>query len=142
MVDLKRMRDLIEQLPNVQFRVEKARAKSEKCTASLSGMPGGSRRGNQVEDGVAEIERHQADLDRITAELGEMRKELAPMIEEITDPDERTTLYLRYMMGFSPENVSDSMCWCERHTFRMLRRGEAHLQNVSRCQCMSVKNVL
>lgn len=134
MVDLRRMRFLMNRLPMARFRVEKAMAKATKCTATLTGMPRGGGAGSQVETGMELLELAKRDYDNIARQLDAMREELAPMIALLEDPDERTAAFLRYIKGYAPPDIANGMCYCERHTFRILKRAEQHLQNVSACQ--------
>lgn len=134
MIDLQRMRFLMNRLPMAHFRVEKAMAKATKCTAVLSGMPRGRGAGNQIEAGAELLEIARGDYNRITQELESMRQELAPMISLLDDPDERTAAFLRYIKGYAPPEIANGMCYCERHVFRILKKAEQHLQDVSACQ--------
>lgn len=134
MVDLRRMRFLMNRLPMARFRVERAMAKATKCTSVLSGMPRGGNVGSQVEKGVELLDIAHNDYDRIIRELDAMREELAPMIPLLDNPEERTAAFLRYIKGYSPAEIANGMCYCERHTFRILKSAEQHLQDVSACQ--------
>lgn len=134
MVDLRRMRFLMNRLPMARFRVERAMAKATKCTPVMSGMPRGGGDGTHVEKGVELLDMAKREYSRIIGELEAMREELAPVIKLLDDPDERTAAYLRYIKGYSPAEIANGICYCERHTFRILKNAELHLENVSACQ--------
>ena len=96
-IDFRRMRFLIDRLPMARFRIDRARAKAAKCTASLSGMPGGGNNGSQVERGVELLEAARAAHAAISAELYDMRIVLCPLLEELEDPLQKTAMRMRYI---------------------------------------------
>lgn len=141
MINLTEIRDLIDdEIPRAKHSVERAMAKATKCTASLTGMPRGGTGGNQVERGVELLEMARAELSRLENELFSMQTELKPRIDALETPNERRVLMLRYMHGMSCDDVADIMGYCKRHTMRILRRAESHLdlENVIACPPMSL----
>ena len=124
MLDLRRMRFLINRLPAARFRVDKAMARATKTTTVLTGMPRGSGTGDQTADGAILLQLAREALDRIETELAEMRAELGPMIEQIDEPLQKSVMRLRYMDGMRVREIAYSLNYSEPHIFRILQRAE------------------
>ena len=124
MLDLRRMRFLINRLPAARFRVDKAMARATKTTTVLTGMPRGSGTGDQTADGAILLQLAREALDRIETELSEMRAELGPMIEQIDEPLQKSVMRLRYMDGMRVREIAYSLNYSEPHIFRILQRAE------------------
>ena len=124
MLDLRRMRFLINRLPAARFRVDKAMARATKTTTVLTGMPRGSGTGDQTADGAIMLQLARDALDRIETELADMRAILGPMIEQIENPLQKSAMRLRYMDGMSVREIAYSLNYSEQHIFRILQRAE------------------
>lgn len=127
MLDLQRMRFLINRLPAARFRVDKAMARATKTTTVLTGMPRGSGSGDQTADGAIMLQLARESLDRIEKELSEMREALGPMIENIESPLQKSAMRLRYMDGKSVREIAYSLNYSEPHIFRILQRAEQEI---------------
>lgn len=127
MLDLRRMRFLINRLPAARFRVDKAMARATKTTTVLTGMPRGSGTGDQTADGAILLQLAREALDRIETELSEMRAELGPMIEQIDEPLQKSVMRLRYMDGMRVREIAYSLNYSEPHIFRILQRAEQNI---------------
>ena len=127
MLDLRRMRFLINRLPAARFRVDKAMARATKTTTILTGMPRGSGTGDQTADGAIMLQLAREALDRIETELAEMRAILGPMIEQIENPLQKSAMRLRYMDGMSVREIAYSLNYSEQHIFRILQRAEQNI---------------
>lgn len=127
MLDLRRMRFLINRLPAARFRVDKAMARATKTTTVLTGMPRGSGTGDQTADGAIMLQLARDALDRIETELAEMRAVLGPMIEQIENPLQKSAMRLRYMDGMSVREIAYSLNYSEQHIFRILQRAEQNI---------------
>lgn len=127
MLDLRRMRFLINRLPAARFRVDKAMARATKTTTILTGMPRGSGTGDQTADGAIMLQLARDALDRIETELAEMRAILGPMIEQIENPLQKSAMRLRYMDGMSVREIAYSLNYSEQHIFRILQRAEENI---------------
>jgi len=79
------MRILINRYPRACFNVERAMSKAQKCTAQLTGMPGGGS-GSTIADAVDLVMQAKEARDAIAAEIAGMRAELSPKIEALADP--------------------------------------------------------
>lgn len=124
MVDLRRMRYLINRLPMARFRIERAMAKATKCTASPSGTPGGNGGESQVERGAELLERARETYERMREELDGMRREIGPKIEALPHPLPRMVMRMRYMEGYSAREIAYRLNYSEQHIFRVLNGAE------------------
>lgn len=124
MIDLRRMRYLINRLPMARFRVDQAHARATRCTASMTGMPRPGGVGRPVERGAELIEAARAAYTQIQTELDAMRGQLRPMIEELTNALEKTAMRMRYMDGYSVREIAYRISYSEQHVFRVLQRAE------------------
>ena len=122
------MRFLIDRLPMARFRIDKAMARAAKCTASLSGMPGGGGGGSQVERGVELLEAARAAHEAISQELYDMRLELQPLLETLEDPLQIAAMRMRYIDGLSAREIAYRLTYSEQHIFRVLQKTEKILQ--------------
>lgn len=127
MMNLRRMRILINRYPRACFNVDRAISRAQKCTAQLTGMPGGGR-GSTVADGVDVIMQAEEVRDRIAAELAQMRAELAPMLDALDDPLEKTAMRMRYMDGMSAREIAFRLSYVERWIFHVLKRAEGKIE--------------
>ena len=132
MVDLRRMRYLMNKIPQQVFRIEQAKSDAMKITQTLSDMPHGSGVHSKVEDGYDRIEQAVDAYEKVLGELGVMRKELEPYIEMLTDPNERAAITLRYMHGMKAREIADMIYKCERQVHRYLQDGEKHMDGINR----------
>lgn len=124
MVNLRRMRFLMNRLPMARFKVEKAMARATKCTATLTGMPRSGGSGNQVETGAELLDIAKAAYNAIQDELAAMREELAPLIAQLDRPLERTVMHMRYIEGRSVREIAYGIAYSEPHVFEVLRHVE------------------
>ena len=127
MIDLRRMRFLMNRLPMARFKVEKAMAKATKCTSVLTGMPRGGGTGNQVETGAELLDAAKAAYNAIQDELAAMREELSPIISQLERPLERTVMHMRYIEGRSVREIAYGIAYSEPHIFEVLRHVERKL---------------
>lgn len=127
-IDFRRMRFLIDRLPMARFRIDKAMARAAKCTASLSGMPGGGGGGSQVERGVELLEAAREAHAAISQELYDMRLELQPLLKTLEDPLQKTAMRMRYIEGLSVRKIAYRITYSEQHIFRVLQKAEKILR--------------
>ena len=128
MINLRRMRFLMNRLPMARFKVERAMSKAAKCTANLTGMPRSGGTGNQVEDGAELLDTAKAAYKAIQDELKAMREELAPIIAGLDKPLERTVMHMRYIEGRSVREIAYGIAYSEPHIFEVLRHVERKLR--------------
>lgn len=127
MVNLYRMRQLIRQTVKVQWKLEQEEARATKITTVLTGMPRGGGNHDQVQDGAIKIAELKDAYREVLNELEEMRKVLDPLINSLENPDDRAVMRLRYIKGFSPEDIADAICKTDRSVYYYLSRAEDQL---------------
>ena len=127
MVNLYRMRMLMRQTLKVQWKIEQERAKATKTTTVITGMPHGGSGHDQVADGAIGIAEITAAYAEVLHELEVMRYELEPLISELDNPDDRAVMRLRYINGFSPEDIADAIHRTDRSIYYYLSRAEDQL---------------
>ena len=140
MVDLRRMRYLMQRLPMARLNVERAMSRATKVTSTLSDMPHGSGVSNPVADGVERLTEAKAALQRLQGELHEMQAQLMPVIDELDNPLERTVMQMRYMDGISAWDIAYGLNYSERQIFRILKKAES--RTTEKMSVMSVTNVI
>jgi len=124
MVNLYRMRQLIRQTVKVQWKIEQEKARATKITTVLTGMPRGGKQSNQVEDGAIKLADLKEAYGEIVEELENMRIELDPLISELDNADDRAVMRLRYIKGFSPEDIAEAIHRTDRSVYYYLSRAE------------------
>lgn len=127
MVDLRRMRYLMQRLPMARLNVERAMSRATKCTSTLSDMPHGSGISNPVADGAERLIEAKSALQRLQGELSEMRAQLLPVIDGLENPLERTIMQMRYMDGISAWDIAYDLNYSERRIFQLLKRAEGKI---------------
>lgn len=127
MVNLYRMRQLIRQTVKVQWRIEQEEARATKITTVLTGMPRGGGNHDQVQDGAIKIAELKEAYREVLNELEEMRKILDPLLNDLENPDDRAVMRLRYIKGFSPEDIADAIFKTDRSVYYYLSRAEDQL---------------
>ena len=127
MINLFRMRKLIRDTVKLQWKVEQEEAKATKITATLTGMPRGSDNHSKVEDGAIRITDLKEAYDEVLNELTGMRTELEPLIGTLDKADDRAVMRLRYIKGFSPEDIADAIHRTDRSIYYYLSRAEDQL---------------
>ena len=127
MVNLYRMRKLIRDTVKVQWKVEQEQAKATKITTTLTGMPRGGANHNQVEEGAIRISDLKEAYREVVEELDGMKAELDPMIDGLDNADDRAVMRLRYIKGFSPEDIAEAIHRTDRSIYYYLSRAEDQL---------------
>ncbi len=127
MVNLYRMRKLIRDMVKVQWKIEQEQAKATKITTVLTGMPRGGSGHNQVEDGAIRIIDVKEAYREVVAELERMKAELDPLIDNLDNADDRAVMRLRYIKGFSPEDIAEAIHRTDRSIYYYLSRAEDQL---------------
>lgn len=126
-INLFRMRQLMRQIPRKLWQIEQERAKATKITTVLTGMPRASGNHSQVEDGaikLAELEEAYADA---LSELYGMRQLLEPLIDTLEDARLSATMRLRYIKGYSQDEIAESIYVATRTVRRYLCQAEKEL---------------
>lgn len=126
-INLFRMRQLMRQIPRKLWQIEQERARATKITTVMTGMPRASGNHSQVEDGaikLSELEEAYADA---LSELCEMRQMLEPLIDTLEDTRLSATMRLRYIKGYSQDEIAESIYVATRTVRRYLYQAEKEL---------------
>ena len=127
MVDLYLMRELMRRTLKVQWKIEKEEAKATKTTTVITGMPHGGAGKDQVADGAIKISDIKEAYREVLDTLQRMRDELDPLLDSLENPDDRAVMRLRYIKGFSPEDIADAIHRTDRSIYYYLSRAEDQL---------------
>lgn len=127
MVNLYQMRQRIRNLVKLQWRVEQETAKATKITATITGMPRGSDNHSKVEDGAIRMADLKDAYREAAKELEEMKEALDPLISDLDNADDRAVMRLRYIKGFSPEDIAEAIHRTDRSIYYYLSRAEDQL---------------
>ena len=127
MVNLYRMRKLIRDTVKLQWRVEQEQSKATKITTVLTGMPRASGNHSKVEDGAIRVAELTEAYSEVLTELSVMRQELEPMISTLSNADDRAVMRLRYIKGFSAEDIAEAVHRTDRAIYYYLSRAEDEL---------------
>ena len=65
--------------------------------------------------------------EEVMKELSDMRAELEPLIASLDNADDRAVVRLRYIKGFSPEDIADAIHRTDRSIYYYLSRAEDEL---------------
>ena len=127
MVNLYRMRQEMRKTLKVQWKIEQEEAKATKTTTVITGMPHGGGGHDQVADGAINILDIKAAYREVLESLERMRKELDPLIDSLDNPDDRAVMRLRYIKGFSPEDIAEAIHRTDRSIYYYRSRAEEQL---------------
>jgi RNA polymerase sigma factor (sigma-70 family) len=127
MINLYRMRQLLRQTVKVQWRIEQEEARATKITTVLTGMPRGGSQHDQVQDGAIKIAELKDAYREIMAEIEAAQAALDPLISKLKDADDRAVMRLRYIKGFSPEDIAEAIHRSDRSVYYYLSRAEDQL---------------
>ena len=127
MVNLYRMRQLLRQTVKVQWRIEQEEARATKITTTLTGMPRGGAQHDQVQDGAIRIVELRDAYREIVDEIAEAQAVLNPLINALENADDRAVMRLRYIKGFSPEDIAEAIHRTDRSVYYYLSRAEDQL---------------
>lgn len=105
------------------------RSLSEKITASLSGIPGGT--GDRPDKVGMVLEGVEAALGKISDEMCDInarRNDVIALVESVPDERERIVLRYAYINGFSWREISARTGYDERYVRRLHQRAIEHLE--------------
>lgn len=127
MVNLYRMRMLIRHMVKVQWKLEQEQARATKITTAITGMPRGGSQRDKVQDGAIKLTELKDVYSGVISELEQMRIELDPLIDTLDNADDRAVMRLRYIKGFSPEDIGEAIHRTDRSIYYYLSRAENQL---------------
>lgn len=127
MIDLRRMRYLMDRLPMARLNVERAMSRATKCTQRLTIAAGGGGYGDAMSENAIRLSVAREKRDGILRELRELREALSPRIAELDDPVQRLIMQMRYLDGQSARQIAYALALSERWVFYNLSRAEARI---------------
>nr|DAF31741.1 MAG TPA: Protein of unknown function (DUF1492) [Caudoviricetes sp.] len=127
MIDLRRMRYLMDRLPMARLNVERAMSRATKCTQRLTMAAGGGGYGDAMSENAIRLSVAREKRDGILRELRELREALAPRIADLDDPVQRLIMQMRYLDGQSARQIAYALALSERWVFYNLSRAEARI---------------
>ena len=127
MIDLRRMRYLMDRLPMARLNVERAMSRATKCTQRLTMAAGGGGYGDAMSENAIRLSIAREKRDGILRELRELREALAPRIAELDDPVQQLIMQMRYLDGQSARQIAYALALSERWVFYNLSRAEARI---------------
>lgn len=129
MIDLRRMRYLMDRLPMARLNVERAMSRATKCTQRLTMAAGGGGYGDAMSENAIRLSVAREKRDGILRELRELREALAPRIAELDDPVQRLIMQMRYLDGQSARQIAYALALSERWVYYNLSRAEARINS-------------
>lgn len=127
MVDLIRMRKLMKMLPNILWDIEKKEANATRITANITGMPRGGGGVNSAEDAKIALVAARDSYREALKELETLRILLERELVKLEDDDERAMMRMRYIHGYSPEEIAQVVSYHPRTVYRKLKSAERKL---------------
>ena len=127
MVNLYRMRQLMRQVPRKLWQIEQEKARATKITTVLTGMSRSGSGKNQVEDGAIKLAELKEAYAAVANELHYMQVELIPLIDTLEDARLSATMRLRYINGYSQDEIADAIYVADRTVRRYLMLAEKEL---------------
>ena len=127
MIDLRRMRYLMDRLPMARLNVERAMSRATKCTQRLTMAAGGGGYGDAMSENAIRLTVAREKRDGILRELRELREALAPRIADLDAPVQRLIMQMRYLDGQSARQIAYALALSERWVFYNLSRAEARI---------------
>lgn len=128
MVDLKRMRYLINTIPDALWVAERRMASATRVTSNITGMPRGGGGANRQEDANVAYADAMAAYREVLGELQSMQDELEPMIEKLEDHNEKGAMRMRYLMGHKIAEISEALDCDPKTIYNYLTRAESRIQ--------------
>ena len=116
---------------------EMLRIRSEACRVSpvLSEMPnGGNQTGTKIERAIEQLDACANDLEKEALEMRQLMQEVKAAINTIPDETLKQLLELRYINGYTWEQIAVKINYTWRHVLRL--HGEA-LKHVIVCHTQS-----
>lgn len=98
-------------------------ALAAKCTSAITGVPRNPNHGeSQMADAVEKIVDLQTEINCDMHELVDLKRKIVSAIKAVDNKEYQTLLELRFLCGYSWEEVAAKMGFSIQHTFRMRDR--------------------
>lgn len=134
LIDFYQMRNLIKQVPRQLADYSRIMSSAIGGTTHLSDMPRASGySADRIVNAVIKLEDAESAYHEAIDQLQQMRKELKPYVDSL-QPSDRALMRLRYMMGYSlDEMANDSTIHMDKTTvWRHLRESEKKIEKLQR----------
>lgn len=107
------LRDLDDEIDNIQLEIQRLRDNATKCTASMSGMPGGAGSGDKVGTCIEKVDAEERRRQALEADLKALRAEAICRIHHIKGTKSsslmQASLYGYYVQNQKQAVVADSL---------------------------------
>ena len=127
MINLYQMRQLMRRTIKIRWRIEQEMARATKITSTLTGMPRGGSNHNQTEASAITLTEIKEAYHETLDTLEQMQQALDPLIDTLDNPDDRAVMRLRYIRGYSPEDIAEGIHRTDRSVYYYLSRAEDQL---------------
>lgn len=128
MVNLRRMRYLINTIPDVLWTAERRMASATRLTTAITGMPKNGGGGNRQEDANIAYADAMEAYREVLRELKSMQDELEPMIERLEDHNEKGAMRMRYLMGHKIAEIAEALDCDPKTVYNYLTRAESKIE--------------
>lgn len=122
------MRRMIRDTERLTLRIRLEESRATRTTGILTGMPGYRSGQSRVEEGAIRIAELKEVYKETLEELNRMRDILGPIIDGLEDATERAVMRLRYMKGYSAEEIADAVFMTDRMVYYILSRVEKRFE--------------
>ena len=130
MVDLKRMRVLMQRMPSILWEIEKKEANATRITSPITGMIYSSNGSNRQEEANIMLISVRDAYHEAVEELESLREQLKPMLPRLEDDTERAIIRLRYIYGYAPQEIATAISYHPRTVLRKLSSAETKLMQM------------
>ena len=130
MVDLKRMRVLMQRMPSILWEIEKKEANATRTTSPITGMVYSSNGSNRQEEANIMLISVRDAYHEAVEELESLREQLKPMLPRMDDDTERAIIRLRYIYGYDPQKIAQAISYHPRTVLRKLSSAETKLMQM------------
>lgn len=130
MVDLKRMRVLMQRMPAILWEIEKKEANATRITSPITGMVYSSNGSNRQEEANIMLISVRDAYREAIEELESLREQLKPMLPRLEDDTERAIIRLRYIYGYDPQKIAQAISYTPRTVLRKLNSAETKLMQM------------
>lgn len=107
-------RDLADEIDNIQLEVQRLRDNATKCTASMSGMPGGTGYGDKIATYTEKADAEERRKQALEADLHSLREEAICRIRHIKGKKSsqlmQASMYGYYVQNKRQAEVADGLC--------------------------------
>lgn len=108
-------------------QIARLRSRLTCCTRAITGMPTGSTPSDWA-DTLVRIVELEADLNADINRLIDLKREIGATIDAVADPMQRQLLELRYLCGWSWQQIADKLHYARETVCRMHAKALTEIQ--------------